>query len=387
MKSASLFLSTMLFSFLQFINKEIPSLQDTILTHCGYVLAFYFFFALDGGMMASQNDTLPPLPLRKKPRQHKLLWLLLSLSLVVALGVWVTLQPPLPANDARLHNAAPYHISKPQRDPARIAQTAPAAPAAPAPVMLAERNQAKKLREQEKEMQHLQRTLAAQKHQIAELTETVQSLQQTTNAQASMDAQHEQLVSAMTMAQLYTALKQKLNDAESFAPELKALLALPTISDTAREKLAFLSTHAKQGVPSKDELRLSFDYAVRAYYRASALNKEDDAPTTLMEDVTRWTGSLITVRKIGKAHRDDSDSSIIARAETHVQQWELPLALEEIGRLSVHTLPYFKNWRHDAHTYLSTQEIVREIDPLMFKVPEAPSPPESISPPVTPSAE
>ena len=292
-------------------------------------------------------------------------WIALAVVVIALIGWWAQRGDGSPEDTATVKMASPYQASKPQRfhlkevnshppfkpeKAPEVVKTTPALPKAqPSAAVGASQD-----------MAALQRTVEAQQKQIEALSESVNTFKQ------KLDEQEGKAQNVSAMFQQYTLLKNKINASEAFSPELKTFLEFTDVPEAVREKLSYFKPYSAKGIPSMDQLKLNFDRSIRAFYRDGMITSYEREGQGFWADAGRWMRSLVIIRKVGNSHHDDTDGAIIARAEGHVAQNDVTLALDEVQRLSIHALPYFKEWRYDAYAYAGSQKILQDVDMLLF---------------------
>lgn len=287
------------------------------------------------------------------------LWIVITILIVIALGFWASRLPSLEEGDVRLHTPSPYKVSKPQRSHLDTIEAKPIE-AKPAPVITTVNPPSDVSDKQGSAIEDLEKTVAAQQRQIATLNASLNIMQEKLSKQDDAN----QTISITY--QHYIMLKNRIMAAQSFSSELDTLLESNAIDEKVREKMAYFKPYAKQGITSVDQLKVTFDKAIQRFYQGKQLSNEGLAPQGFWSAIKQWLHSLIVIRKVGSTHHDGSDGAIIARAEAQVQNNEITLALEQVARLSIHALPYFKEWRDQAYAHTGAQKVLADLDMLLF---------------------
>ncbi len=320
------------------------------------------------------EEGIPPASASSR-RDVPWLWISAAVLVIAALGWWAQRDVPTSETDARVNTPTPYQANKPQRFHLKDISREHAADASlqrktvggetgltvtDKPLPETARPPALPAGSAGEDLAALQRKVEAQQQQIAALLGSVSTLEKKVSDQQG----NTQSVSALF--QQYTLLKNKITNAEAFSPELKTFLEFTTVPDTVREKLGYFKPYSAKGIPSMDQLKLNFDRSIRAFYRDGMMTNYERGEQGFWADAERWLNSLVIIRKVGNGHHDDTDGAVIARAEGHVQQDDIALALDEVQRLSIHALPYFKEWRYDAYAHIGSQKILQDVDMLLF---------------------
>ncbi len=218
----------------------------------------------------------------------------------------------------------------------------------------------KKRKSTSAELQALDATVQQQQEAIATLQAELASLKDIlaySQAQAS---------NTKTTMQLYSLFKHDVQRGVSYEASLAALLELDGLDETLLEKLRYFSAYAENGIATQGTLKSSFQEVIRAYYKGTSSAKDNAEESSALGTIGDWAGSLVTIRKVGADHKGDSDNDIIARAEHHILQGDITLALDEIRRLSVEAAPTFKQWRRAATARQEAGDMLDDIETILF---------------------
>ncbi len=191
---------------------------------------------------------------------------------------------------------------------------------------------------------------------IDRLEMEVQALRQ------ALEETQEQTTKERGVLQLFALFKQQVLMAQPYRTELHGLLESALLSDTLKGKLRWFETYEKQGVISQEALALEFRRELARFYRGTGQKTSQDTG----EALRNWLGTLVTVRKVGDSHRDDSDGSILARLEVQVEKRQWKLALDEVRRLSVRATPHFDDWMRKVHAHVESRQLLRSLERDLF---------------------
>lgn len=116
-------------------------------------------------------------------------------------------------------------------------------------------------------------------------------------------------------------------------------------------ELQALKMHQHKGIASDDDLKHEFNAALTHYFH----------PASKDRGVWQRLSSLITIRKVGDNHSGNDAQSIIARAESAMNENKLDTAQEEIRSLSDNDQAAFSLWLKRTATH---QKIMRTLESI-----------------------
>lgn len=242
--------------------------------------------------------------------------------------------------------------ARPIKDPASTTQQPAAIPADAA------------MRELRSRIATLEARMEARREAMATLQDELSELRESYQA-TLRDARHNS-----DILKRYTRFKALLLDGKPYRTELQALLQASGLPEAIAAKLRWFQDHSKDGLPTLTTLKQQFNQALYRYYNGpdAATDRSETGTTThsMWQRLKEWGSGLVQIRKVGSSHTDDSDTSILARAESYVRQGNIGMALEEIRRLSVKTAPHFSQWRKQATSYRQARDYIKTIEASLF---------------------
>ncbi|TAF15487.1 MAG: hypothetical protein EAZ74_01590 [Alphaproteobacteria bacterium] len=191
-------------------------------------------------------------------------------------------------------------------------------------------------------------------------------------------AQHRTMLDYM---QHMTQLRQHVRAGTLDHVDSTRLLEDAQLPEDVKEPLRFFAETKDEPIPSEVALRGAYDAALEQYYHALAHSEpSEDDPWYhgVMQRMRAW----VVIRKVGAQHKGTDDAAIIARAEAWMQEGDVPHALEEVQRLTVHAAPYFAQWRAQAHRYDAAYRLLDSMEHAMMNHMRhaLPKPPEASTP-------
>ncbi len=148
----------------------------------------------------------------------------------------------------------------------------------------------------------------------------------------------------ISLISTFGVLQKSAREGKVFESELTQMTSLAVTDSRLLPILAELQPLAKEQTPTLDALKKQFERSVRRRMESS------DDNTSLLGNLK----TLVRVRKEGNAEGDD-DESVIARAETNLNNGKPEEALRELSTLSANAAPFFVLFTQMAKNHLKVE--------------------------------
>jgi hypothetical protein len=156
---------------------------------------------------------------------------------------------------------------------------------------------------------------------------------------------------ALTLA--FANLRAAVRSGEPYGPQLSAVAALAP-ADLDFEDLA---AHAENGIPTLNELSLSFKES------ADAVLQQDRTPAdgSVLDRLLASAQSVITVRRVGEVEGASADA-VLARAKAKLDRGEIAEAVSEVQSLPQAEREAFAAWLAEARANLTAEATLTRLE-------------------------